>query len=368
MKPSRISQEGVPSGAAISRRVFLVGSRYHHHAQHSGYEGFRRYIGTYLKPLIKTRYLKFKFDPELAWRIDVAVARLTGRKFFSLYLLLTEMGVAAHMVRHRGFVYHILYGDTDVWMLGRAGRITGNYVVAAFHEPAEILESLVSAKLVQSLDGVLLVSDSQRAFFERFIPADRVFVVPHGVDTDFFHPALESSAQPTCITVGSHSRDFKTLGTAIDLVLSKRPDVRFVAVGTNGEMGGPPFRHPRVEHLDGISDEQLRSRYQSASVGVYCFQHVTANNAVLEAMSCGIPVVVTDIGGMREYTSSPGAILCSPQDAGAIARGVLQVIEDEGGAAARRSAARQHALGFDYRIAAERMGQVYSQIAARGHR
>jgi glycosyltransferase involved in cell wall biosynthesis len=356
---AKVTAGGSPG---LANEIFLVGARYGHHAEHSGYEGFRRYIGTQLKPLAKFRYLKFTFDPELGWRIDLAVARLTKRKFFAVGLLISELGAAAHMATHRRAVYHVLYGDTDVWMLGRVGRITGNYAVATFHEPAEILETLVDDRLAESLDGVVLVSESQRSFFERLISSDKIFVVKHGVDTEFFHPG-ERSPQPTCITVGGHLRDFKALQTAIDLVLSVRPDVHFVAIGTNGEKGEPPFRHARVEHLDGISDEALRSRYQAAWVGIYCFRQVTANNAVLETMSCGVPVVATDIGGMREYAGSAGAILCPPHNPEAIAKGVLETIEDENGAAARRSAARTHALQFDYRIAAEKMAKMYVQVA-----
>src|SRR5205085_1522016 len=158
--------------------------RYSHHARHSGYESFRRYVGTMLKSPVKFRFLKFKKFPLLGWRIDQALSRLIGRRNFSLGLMITELGAAAHMIGRRKTTYHVLYGDTDLWMLGAMGKLTGNYVVASFHEADEGLEYLgIDEKLVKQLRAVVLVSESQRVYFERLLPPERIFVVPHGVDT-----------------------------------------------------------------------------------------------------------------------------------------------------------------------------------------
>lgn len=147
-------------------------------------------------------------------------------------------------------------------------------------------------------------------------------------------------------------------------MLSKRPDVRFIAVSTNGEQGKPSFRHPRVEHLERISDEQLRAGYQSSWAGIFCFEQTTANVSVLEAMACGVPIIATDIGGIREYVGDNGAaVLCPPRDPEAMSAAVLKMVDQDGESAqSMRSAARQRAIGFDFRRAAERQAQIYERI------
>jgi colanic acid/amylovoran biosynthesis glycosyltransferase len=54
-------------------------------------------------------------------------------------------------------------------------------------------------------------------------------------------------------------------------------------------------------HLSGhLSPEQVRERLQQADVFLLSSLSEGISNAVLEAMACGLPVVTTDCGGMRE--------------------------------------------------------------------
>jgi len=57
-------------------------------------------------------------------------------------------------------------------------------------------------------------------------------------------------------------------------------------------------------------------------------------NAVMEAMAAGLPVVATDVGGIRAVAGGSGAVLVAPRDADALARGVLGMLSDVDAAAA----------------------------------
>lgn len=303
--------------------------------------------------------------------VSTAVTGLTGHPRYSLGAFLMEVKAALHMLTHRKSLYHVLYGDSDLWMLGRASHVSRNRLVASFHEPPFFLERFsIDRRRTEHLDAVILVSESQRVHFEGLLPPERVFVVPHGVDTDFFCPAERISDQQVCITVGGKLRDFETLTRAMNLIWEANPGVRFIVVGTPRmkDVHLRQLRDERVDFLSGLSDEELRRAYQTAKVAVFSFWDSTVNNALLEAMACGVPVVSTDVGGVREYVGQEAGVLCQPRDPQALASGVLRLLDDPACATKMAAAGRTRALGYDYRIAADQLRQVYSQVLLRGRR
>jgi glycosyltransferase involved in cell wall biosynthesis len=343
----------------FSEKVYLIGPRYQHHSSHSGYEGFHRHIGTPLKPPINSRFMTGYWG----WRVDTTITRLTPRPNYSLGLLLIEGTAALHMLTHGKSLYHVLYGDTDVWLLGYVKRLTGNRLVATFHEPPRNLEWLKIDKIAHNLDAVIVLSESQRQFFNKLLPAERIFVVPHGIDTDFFKPAEGLSEKHICITVGSHLRDFETLKLAITPILKENPHLHFFAVGARQPGGNNSHLYDeRFEFLDNLSDEELLRIYRMSRIAIFPFQNATASNSLLEAMACGLPIVATDIGGVREYVGDEAGILCKPRDPGLLANAISQLLNNPSLANQMSNAGRARALEFDYRAVAKKMEKVYSDV------
>lgn len=353
-----------PINEAICDRVYYIGHRYKHHALHSGYEGFGRYIGTFLKPPVSFRWTLGVWG----WKLNQLITFVTRHPSYSLGSFLTEAAVLLHMMGRKEYLYHLLYGDSDLWLLGFLTPfrwLTRNKIVASFHQPSEHLRELrIVEKIAKNIDAVILVSDVQRAYFEEFLPPERVFVIPHGVDSDFFYPLEDVKQEPICITVGSHLRDFKTLKQAMQLVWKVNPEVRFVAVGTRHEKKNyfEGVADDRIQYLEGISDEDLRSAYQSAQVAVFPFRDATANNAILEAMACGLPIVATDVGGTCEYIDDTTGVLCSPNDPQAFANSILGVINDSSTRIQKAKKSRERALKYHYRLIADQMCAVYSKL------
>ena len=336
-------------------RVFLIGPRYRQHSRYSGYEAFRRYIGTYLESPVDERWPERPWT----WRLEYALECRT-KPAYSFAILRMELAAALHMLRRRRSVYHVLYGDTDVWMLGRIARRTGNAVVASFHEGSEVLRDLgIDERLTRQLSGVVLLSETQRSHFERIMSPERIFVVPHGVHTEFFTPPKQPSNERVCITVGGHTRDFETLSQAIRLVWKKDPKVRFVAISTHIGHKGQPFECEGVTFRSGLTDEELLRAYQESTLAVFSFEWAVANNSLLEAMACGLPIVATDVGGVPEYVGTEAGIFCPPRDAATLANAMLQILENPARSSAMSAAARRRAVLRDYRVVAEQLRKVY---------
>jgi glycosyltransferase involved in cell wall biosynthesis len=88
-------------------------------------------------------------------------------------------------------------------------------------------------------------------------------------------------------------------------------------------------------------------------------------NAVLEAMACRCPLVVSDIAAHREFLDETTALLVSPHDAAAFTQAILSVLAEPAAAATRARAARARVTAFSIPSVARRYGEVYEAVLAR---
>jgi glycosyltransferase involved in cell wall biosynthesis len=259
----------------------------------------------------------------------------------------------------------VLYGERDLLLLRRLAGRGGNRLIATFHHPLATPPARLRW-LPDTLDAAILVSEYQRAHFESLLPPERIFVVHHGVDSTFFRPASRAAAERTCITVGSHLRDFATITRAVERVWSHDPDVRFVFAGLRSEaLLGRFARDRRVRVVGRLSDVELRAAYRSASVALLAFHDATASNSLLEAMACGLPVVATDVGGVGEYVDGSAACLCPPGDAESMAAEVLALLADPERARRMGRASRRLAVEHDFWAMAAEVRAVYARVLGR---
>ena len=160
-------------------------------------------------------------------------------------------------------------------------------------------------------------------------------VVPNGVDGKVFHPADRVEARKLLgiapetsmlLTSGIMMRrnvwkDYPTLREALAQAASRSAG-RSLLLIVLGE-DAPPERVGGLEirYLPFQDDPLVVARYfQAADVYVHSAREDTFPNSVLEALSCGTPVVATSVGGIPEQIDeAQSGFLVSPGDASALA-------------------------------------------------
>ena len=265
----------------------------------------------------------------------------------------------------RGYsgVIHYLWADRDWGFLDYALNARRHKLCGTFHScPDSFTETVGNPLRLKKLDAIILMSEVQRAFFEaHHVDPARIHVIPHGIDTQFFRPGLPSGLGPfVALAVGSYRRNFTRLRAVCER-LRGRDDIRFRVIAP------PSFRESfqdlsHVEFLSGLSDEQLVAQYQEAGCLVMTADAATANNAILEAMACGLPIVSEDIGGTREYVDSACAKLTAPEDVDALVAAVVSIAESPGLRSTMSRAARLRAEALDWNRIADRTLQLYGSI------
>ena len=85
-------------------------------------------------------------------------------------------------------------------------------------------------------------------------------------------------------------------------------------------------------------------------------------NALMEAMACGTPLVVSDIPEHREILDARSAILVDRNDPRAIAEGILRVLADPAAAKARADAAKAVLSAWTPDSIAAEYARIYQQL------
>lgn len=219
------------------------------------------------------------------------------------------------------------------------------------------------------------------------IPLREIEIIPNPVDTDLFTPPPDP--------VPGRGRDFVVLFVgrldkrkgvewllrAIPRVLERIPNVRFKIIGSLN-----PFDRSydaryaslmlelhraglvdRVNHLPHVDHFSMAAEYQAADLCVVPSLYDNSPNTAIEALSCGTPVVATNVGGIPEYV--PDGVcgrLVPPGDPAELAAAIIALLEDDALRSKMARQARERALSaYNRRIVATRTEPLYHQAIER---
>lgn len=198
-------------------------------------------------------------------------------------------------------------------------------VLATLHMPASVLAA--PPPRTGRVDTLILLSSRERDFFSGAWGARRTVVIPHGVDVNFFRPVVHPprSSVLSVLVVGRFLRDFPLTCATVLLLAARHPGLFFDFVVPAAVWHGPELAAvralPTARWHDRIGDEDLLRLYQNSVCHLSPFRDCTANNALVESLACGLPVVTTDRGGVRDYGA--GTVYPLPTDATAAALAAL---------------------------------------------
>jgi glycosyltransferase involved in cell wall biosynthesis len=200
-------------------------------------------------------------------------------------------------------------------------------LIATYHQPTSILnELIVDPSYLNGFDRIHLMSPSQAEFFLPYVDSSKLTVVPHGLAPELLEetlplhlvaPKVESGIPELdavidkrliILTVGNWLRDFKQLHATIK-ILQTRADLLFVVVSKSLQWDEGYVSNLLILNK-GLTDTQLHALYLRASLLFLPLRDAAANNAILEALAHGLPIVTTDLQSTHFYTEGQASV-CS---------------------------------------------------------
>lgn len=162
---------------------------------------------------------------------------------------------------------------------------------------------------------------------------------PNGVDREVFHPGPgREPPQPGVVRVMSLARMYEdkdplTMIAAVAELHRRGLPVELTAVGA-GPLRGSVEERARAAgvpatFIEHVPQGELPAYYRAADVLVLTTAAIGEgwNQATLEAMACGLPVVATDVPGVRD-SAGGAAVLVPPGKPEAVADAVQQLTGD----------------------------------------
>lgn len=169
------------------------------------------------------------------------------------------------------------------------------------------------------------------------MPSGRITYISNGVDTDYFEgplaPLRERDPVVLCVARLVADKDHMTLLRAFGRVLEKHPRARLRFVGDGPQeftlrkfIEGPPFKG----HVDIVpASTDMRMHYQQAQVFALSSIREGQPNVILEAMSSGLPVVATDVGGIPGLIrEGVNGFLSPASDSVTLAANICRLLDD----------------------------------------
>lgn len=212
-------------------------------------------------------------------------------------------------INHSGRKYDVglfLWGEFATPSLMRLFRKRAEMLVGVFHcSQRRQWRVTMKPRWYMGYDRIVMMSGAQRDYFvDNGYPEDRLSVILHGVDTDFFYPAeipeRKNGAIFDLLLVGSTERDHAFAAR----VLRRLEGIARCRVLTNESCWHFYKDLINVQHVKRISDDELVAMYQKSDLLFMPMLDCTANNAILESMACGTPVMVNCVGGVSEYVNA----------------------------------------------------------------
>jgi glycosyltransferase involved in cell wall biosynthesis len=327
----------------------------------------------------KNRMLPAAFREALreAPRHDVLVVR--GTRVLGLPGLLAARACLAAVVLQPE-INGELSGEAFTWGKRWASGAAGRLVHAAV---------ALRNRLMRDADAFVAMSRTIRdELLAAGVPAERVRLLPHGVDTARFRPAspMERAALrarlalpggPVAVYVGRLLRG-KGLETLVDALAApgapRELQVVLVGSGEGQALDATAVLLRRVAER-GLEQrvrfagpsERVEDYLRAGDLFVFPSQFEALGIALVEAAACGLPAVASRTGGIVDVVEEGrSGLLVPPGDAAALAAALDALAGDAGRRSAMGDAARAVALArFDERDALESYRALFRELSSR---
>jgi glycosyltransferase involved in cell wall biosynthesis len=223
-----------------------------------------------------------------------------------------------------------------------------DYYVEVGDAPVERVEELLGRDRIRRMlthaTGVIAVSEANAQYCDSLCPslAERLIVLPNACDPTLFRPIPQAECRrklglplevPLVVFCGHYEERKGPL--RVLAALQQLDGVKGIFIGHGKQLPAGP----EVLKTGLVPHEEMPLWLGAGDVFVLPSLSEGMANAILEAMCCGLPLVVADRAFNKEYLSEECTIFVDPLDVAAIAKAIRECIVNREANASMRLAA-----------------------------
>ena len=244
-------------------------------------------------------------------------------------------------------------------------------------------------KLVYHKADIILSVNKFNMSWEKMYGANpnKIEVIYNGIDHELFAPMAKPAHLKDVPTVVAAARIFElkdilTMIRSCEVAKRSIPNVKYLVYGDNNAVPEYTTECNNLIKELGLEKNFILAGYHDKPHQLFAEGDVSILTSisegfpytVLESMSCGIPVVATDVGGVTEALDDKCGFICKPKDYEALGKSVVTLLQDENlrkemGAYARKKVIdnftidkfiKEYEVAYDYII--NRRAQIIEPI------
>ena len=223
---------------------------------------------------------------------------------------------------------------------------------------------------IQEADHIIAISECTKRDIIEYgnVDESRISVIYQSCAPRFsISPSQREDGKRYILSVGS-IEERKNILLAVKALPYLPEDIGLVIVGRHTKYTDVVLdyvRQHQLEHrvkiMHGVSDEELPALYAGAEAFVYPSRYEGFGIPIIEAISCGLPVVACT-GSCLEEAGGPDALYVHPDDEQAMASAIRQVLKGAEGREERIIRSQAYIRRFEGNDVARQVFELYQRL------
>lgn len=353
-------------------KILLIRQWFKHMGIHSGYDN----VFHHLDSLQPNRFISVhrgnnkKVDPFSYVFSKLIHNRIKRTSFYRQSAYKIELNAFWKARKQETKLIHFTYLENNYALFNTdwfRKKLEDKKIVGTIHQPMSWWKENGDLSFLKNLDALVTLSDHEKSLFDPVLPG-KVHAIPHAVSTEFFKPSEKPKpAGFRCATIGYWMRDYETLNKIISHLVKELPEIQFDIL-YNKKIEDNPHLKPlldfkQVHFHSRISNEELLSIYHHADLLLLPLLDCTANNALLEGVSCGLPVLTNHVGGVKSYTDQSFTTYFEKGDHKAMIEQVKKGYQNKNELQTKSGLARNFSLeNLSLEVIGKKLNSLYTKI------